>query len=303
MRIGRVKNLWYYSRSRWSRNEYEDGYIRLKYFKKYHVDEYEGENGVKRSFDSLQDRVMDSIFTVIQQFDREQRREVSISGKKYMSRFHGETGVFMGGTINFGYRNVDKRWEIDEDESKYVKKIFQMYLQGKSVKDIKVFLDSEGVKPRRSKTWNLHTILTMLKNRVYIGEFKWVDKESEEECKIVLPQIISHSLFNRIQKKFGKNTKNKGNNLRKFNNLLGELLVCSCGQNITGRTRSKNQQRFYGCRSRDVSFLGKDVKPCNNKRTMNMDNTDSLVFNRIKEVVGNYLKREIQERSIRREIN
>jgi hypothetical protein len=206
---------------------------------------------------------------------------------RHLSRTKGDTGVFMGGTINFGYKNVDKRWEIDEDESKYVKKIFQMYLQGKSVKDIKVFLDSEGVKPRRSKTWNLHTILTMLKNRVYIGEFKWVDKESEEEFKIVLPQIISHSLFNRIQKKIGKNTKNKGNNLRKFNNLLGDLLVCSCGQNITGRTRSKNQQRFYGCRSRDVSFLGKEVKPCNNKRTMNMDNTDSLVVNRIKEVVGN----------------
>ena len=41
------------------------------------------------------------------------------------------------------------------------------------------------------------------------------------------------------------------------NNLLGDLLVCSCEQNITGRTRSKNQQRFYGCRSRDNSFLGK----------------------------------------------
>ena len=44
---------------------------------------------------------------------------------------------------------------------------------------------------------------------------------------------------------------------------------------------------MYGCRSRDNSFLGKEVKPCNNKRTMNMDNTDLLVVNRIKEVVGN----------------
>ena len=290
MRIGRVKNLWYYSRSRWSRNEYEDGYIRLKYFKKYHVDVYEGENGVKRRFDSSQDRVMDSIFTVIQQFDREQRREVSISGKKHMSRVHGDTGVFMGGTINFGYKNVDKRWEIDEDESKYVKKIFQMYLQGKSTKNIKIYLDSEGVTPRRTKTWNLQTILTMLKNRVYIGEYTWRDKESEEEFKIVLPQIISHSLFNRVQKKIGKNIRNKGNNLRKHNSLLSDLLVCSCGQNITGRTKKKTKDRvrkMYGCRSRDNSFLGKEVKPCNNKRTMNMDNTDLLVVNRIKEVVGN----------------
>ena len=287
MRIGRVKNIWYYSRSRWTRNEIEDGLIRLNYFRKYKVNVLEGESGSKRSFTSSQDRMLDTIFTTVQQFDREQRREVSISGKKHMSRVHGDTGVFMGGTINFGFENVDKRWEIHKEESNYVKKIFQMYVQGISIKKIKVFLDSEGVVPRRSKTWNLHTILTMLKNRVYVGEYSWKDKESEEVFKIVLPQIISHSLFNRVQKMIDKNTKNKGNNLRKFDCLLGDLLVCSCGQHITGRTRSKNQQRFYGCRSRDVSFLGKKVKPCNNNRTMNMDNTDSLVISRIQEVVGN----------------
>ena len=47
----------------------------------------------------------------------------------------------------------------------------------------------------------------MLNNRFYIGEFTWIDKESEEEFKIVLPQIISHSLFNRVHKKIKKNIK------------------------------------------------------------------------------------------------
>jgi hypothetical protein len=94
----------------------------------------------------------------------------------------------------------------------------------------------------------------MLKNRVYFGEFKWVDKESEEEFKIVLPQIISHSLFNRVQKKIEKNVRHYGKNLRKHENLLFDLLVCSCGQNITGRSKkTKNVKhpliRMYGCRS------------------------------------------------------
>jgi DNA invertase Pin-like site-specific DNA recombinase len=292
MSIGRVKNLWYYSRSRWTRNEIEDGLIRLNYFRKYKVSVFEGESGSKRSFTSSQDRMLDSIFTTVQQFDREQRREVSISGKKHMSRVHGETGVFMGGTINYGYKNVDKRWELDEEGSKYVKKIFQMYEQGISIKKIKVFLDSEGVKPRRSKTWNLHTILTMLKNRVYVGEYIWKDKESEEEFKIVLPQIISHSLFNRVQKKIEKNIKHKGNNSRQHDSLLSDLLVCSCGQNITGRTKKtqniKNPViKMYGCRSSERNWKGVEVKPCMNNRTMNMDNTDTLIVDRIKEVVGN----------------
>jgi site-specific DNA recombinase len=292
MNIGRVKNLWYYSRSRWTRNEIEDGLIRLNYFRKYKVNVFEGESGSKRSFTSSQDRMLDSIFTTVQQFDREQRREVSISGKKHMSRVHGETGVFMGGTINYGYKNVDKRWELDEEGSKYVKKIFQMYEQGTPIKKIKVFLDSEGVKPRRSKTWNLHTILTMLKNRVYVGEYIWKDKESEEEFKIVLPQIISHSLFNRVQKKIEKNIKHKGNNSRQHDSLLSDLLVCSCGQNITGRTKKtqniKNPViKMYGCRSSERKWKGVEVNPCKNNRTMNMDNTDTLIVDRIKEVVGN----------------
>ena len=83
----------------------------------------------------------------------------------------------------------------------------QMYLQGISRNNIKVFLDTEGVKPKRSNTQNLQTILNMFNNRFYIGEFTWIDKESEEEFKIVLPQIISHSLFNRVHKKIKKNIK------------------------------------------------------------------------------------------------
>ena len=176
----------------------------------------------------------------------------------------GIQGFSWGGTINFGFKNVDKKWEIHEEESKYVKKIFQMYLQEISIKKIKIFLDSEGVKPRRSKTWNLHTILTMLKNRVYLGEYTWTDKESEEEFKIVLPQIISHSLSNRVQKIINKNIKNKGNNSTQHDSLLSDLLVCSCGQNITGRTKLRGSvklRKMYGCRSRDLIFKGKDVDP------------------------------------------
>ena len=127
----------------------------------------------------------------------------------------------------------------------------------------------------------------MLKNRVYLGEFTWVDKESEEEFKIVLPQIISHSLFNRVQKKIEKNIRHKGNNSRQFDNLLGDLLVCYCDENITGVIKKSVNRKTYGCRSKMSKWKGKEVKPCKNNRTMNMDKTDSLIVNRIKEVMGN----------------
>ena len=45
----------------------------------------------------------------------------------------------------------------------------------------------------------------MLKNRVYLGEYNWIDKKSGEAFPIVVPQIISHSLFNRVKKKLKEN--------------------------------------------------------------------------------------------------
>ena len=296
IRIGVIKHLWYYSRSRWTRDEIEDGLISRNYFRKFKIKVYEGESGTLRRLDSSQDRMLDRIFTTVQQFDREQRREVSISGKKHMSRVHGETGVFMGGTINFGFKNVDKKWEVEETESRYVKKIYQMYLQGISLRNIKTFLDSEGVRPRRSKTWSLGTLNTMLKNRVYVGEYTWKDKESGELFKIVLPQIISYSMFSRVQKQITKNIKNYGNNMRKYDTLLSGVLTCGCGENITGQIKKTVNRKTYGCRSMYSQWRGKEVNKCLNTRTMNMDETDSLIVNRIKSIVGdsNILKEKFK---------
>mgnify|MGYP003977217861 FL=1 len=71
IRIGKIKNIWYYSRSRWTRNDTEDSLIRLHYFQKYKTKVYEGEPPQLRRYDSPQDRFLDSIFTTVQQFDRE----------------------------------------------------------------------------------------------------------------------------------------------------------------------------------------------------------------------------------------
>ena len=45
--IGRVKNIWYYSRSRWSRNTIEDLLMIQNYFIPHKVTVFEGENGRK----------------------------------------------------------------------------------------------------------------------------------------------------------------------------------------------------------------------------------------------------------------
>jgi len=284
--IGRVKNIWYYSRSRWSRNTVEDLLMKQNYFIPYKVNVFEGENGSKRDFTDPKDELLDTILTTVQQFDRQQRRQVSVSGKRHLSLTQGENGVFMGGTINFGYSNIDKRWKINPDESKWVKEIFKQYEQGKSLKYIKSLLDTNGVKPRRGKLWNLGTLNTILRNRVYIGEYFWVDKETKDRFYIVVPPIISHSLFNRVQRKIKKNTINKGNNSRKYESLLSNLLECYCGENISGQVRKSVGKNYYTCSSKRNHWKGKDVKICDNRRGMNLEITNEFVISNLQTVMN-----------------
>ena len=284
--IGRVKNIWYYSRSRWSRNTVEDLLMKQNYFIPYKVNVFEGENGSKRDFTDPKDELLDTILTTVQQFDRQQRRQVSVSGKRHLSLTQGENGVFMGGTINFGYSNIDKRWKINPDESKWVKEIFKQYEQGKSLKNIKSLLDTNGVKPRRGKLWNLGTLNTILRNRVYIGEYFWVDKETKDRFYIVVPPIISHSLFNRVQRKIKKNTINKGNNSRKYESLLSNLLECYCGENISGQVRKSVGKNYYTCSSKRNHWKGKDVKICDNRRGMNLEITNEFVISNLQTVMN-----------------
>jgi len=286
IRIGRIKNVWYFSRSRWTRNTIEDLLMKKNYFVPKKTNVFEGEGGSKRNFQDSKDELLDTILTTVQQFDRQQRREVSVGGKRHISRLLGETGVFMGGTINFGYQNVDKKWTIHQEESSYVKKLFSMYLQDKSLQEIKSYFDSQGVKPRRSNVWNIGTLLTMLKNRVYLGEYKWIDKESEEEFHIRFDPIISQSIFNRVQKKIDKNTKNRGNNSRQYESLLSDFLQCYCGENITGNVRKSVNKKVYICSSKHNKWKGKIVESCKNRRGMNMDRTDEFIIGSVKDVLS-----------------
>ena len=290
IRLGTIKNVWYYNRSRYCRDNIEEELLRRFYYQKYGVKVYEGPNGNLRKYGTPQERMMDSMFSLVQYFDKDQRREVSVSGKRHKSRSEGHLGVFMGGSINFGYENVDKKWVVNKDESKWVKQLFQMYVDDKSLQEIKQLFDSKGVEPRRSKLWNIGTLLTMLKNRVYVGEYIWIDKDTKEKFTIQVPKIVSHSLFNRVQKKIEKNQKNKGENLRKYDTLLSNQLICYCGETITGQIKMKHNtgpKKYYYCHSKENKWKGKNVDICLNRRSMNMDRTDDLVTEKIKEVVGN----------------
>ena len=110
---GEIKHIWVMNRNRWNRDMMEDRMTRNHYFIPNKVKMYEDESGQERLYAEPQEQLIDTIITSFSQYTRDNTRKLSISGKKHLSIADGKSGIFMGGTINYGYKNVDKKWTID----------------------------------------------------------------------------------------------------------------------------------------------------------------------------------------------
>ena len=295
IREGKVKHLWYYHRSRWTRTQEEDIAIKRTLLEKFRVKVYEGESGKLRNTSEPTDDFLDNILSSVQELDRLSRRQTSVSGKKHVSKKYGDKmSRHMGGTVTFGYQNIDKLIVVHPENSKHLKKIYEMYSQGKSTKDIKFYLETNGVKTSRGNCkWSFVSILKILSNEHYKGYYKWKDKESGETFTIIRPRLITESLFNKVQKTVKKNQINGCGNHRQHDSLFGQKMFCGCGTKfVTQHHKRKSNQgeyftKSYYCWSKNKQWRGELVTVCNNRRSLEMDLTDKFLLNHIEEVVRN----------------
>lgn len=83
---------------------------------------------------------------------------------------------YNGGFIPIGYKvDENKHYQIDELVAPLVKEAFLMYINGKPIKDIVVYLNDNGVLSSQKKPVTKTTVATLLKNRKYIGEYQYRD--------------------------------------------------------------------------------------------------------------------------------
>jgi hypothetical protein len=70
----------------------------------------------------------------------------------------------------YGYETIGKKLSPHPEESKWVKKIFGWFQDGKSIIWIKSQLDKNGVEPRRKRgSFSAGSINRLLQNTHYIG--------------------------------------------------------------------------------------------------------------------------------------
>lgn len=79
---------------------------------------------------------------------------------------------FNSGIAPLGYDIINKKYVINEQESKIVKEIYNMYIEmGMSYIDIALDLNMKGYKTKKNKKFAKTSVMSILENEKYTGKY------------------------------------------------------------------------------------------------------------------------------------
>jgi DNA invertase Pin-like site-specific DNA recombinase len=286
VKTGDIKHLFVFNTDRLSRNEQTWSFIRLRLVQN-DVRLYTS-NGFYNLNNQL-DKMMLGILSEISSYDNYLRTERTRLGKFKKIK----QGFWMGGPTPFGYQVVEKKLVPNEDESKWVKFIFESYKDGKTIRHIKNELLRNGVLTRRGNSvWTLGSIEKLLTNSHYGGFYFVKDHKTDEVIRVECPSILSSSLVhqvNLLKQSRTRQTRISESNQKNFY-LLREFLFCGeCDSRYSGRIYPTQYRSVYYCPRNERNYVneqtGKTVK-CLNRRYLKIEETDKLVWDSVVDVMS-----------------
>lgn len=168
--------------------------------------------------DKTIDEGAETIFTLYAQLaESEMRNKIARFSRAKKEGFN--KGKYMGGKITLGYKvSEDGYWQIDEEGSKLVRLVFDMYISGEySLTELGKELKSKGYFKNLSVTNVKAEMYGLLKNPIYRGI---------RTSNNIYPQIIDDDTWEKCRK---KREENRTRSKAKTPHLLTPLIRCSCG--------------------------------------------------------------------------
>lgn len=166
-----------------------------------------------------------------------------------------------GGGVPLGYL-LDKKAQklvIDPVTAPLVVEIFEKYADGKSVRSIVEDFNTRGLKTKRGQPFNINSFSSLLKNRKYIGEYRYQDVVIEGG----VPAIVPEDLFNRVQERMEKNRHAPAMAKAKEDYLLTTKLFCGKCERMmvgeSGKSHTGAMHYYYKCSG------AKRLKDCDKK--------------------------------------
>jgi len=125
--------------------------------------------------DKLTAMILENFMAVVNQIEPENIKIRMSGGRKAKA----VQGGYAGGQAPMGYKVIDKRLVINEEEASTVRFIFEMKFKGATMQETVNALNEHGYKTRRGKPFVISTVQSIWNNeRTYRGEYHY-GKNSE----------------------------------------------------------------------------------------------------------------------------
>lgn len=158
-------------------------------------------------------------------------------------------GNFTGGNLVYGYKVVNKKVVVDEEQAKIINHIFNEVANGVPAFKILEDINNSGIL-FNGRPLSRSVFYRILSCEKYLGIYRY----KEEVFTNIYPRIISDELFAKVNDKYRPNRycKNKPDTTY----LLRFKLVCGlCGKQLqsdAGTARSGKVERYYKCAGKKV---------------------------------------------------
>ena len=136
------------------------------------------------------------------QMERENINKRTSAGRKVKA----SQGGYSGGQAPMGYKVVDHKLVVDEDEAKVVRYIFNLKAQGTTMLRTVELLNKQGYQTRRGKPFVISTVQSIWNNeRTYRGEYRygkdgeWVQGQHEPILTDDVPADVPRAKRGRIK--------------------------------------------------------------------------------------------------------
>ena len=157
-------------------------------------------------------------------------------------------GQSVGGTIPLGYRSVNKKLEPDPQTAPLVKRIFEMYAEGYTQKELVDHLNAEGLRTRKGKPLTVNSIRAVLKNKKYIGIYHYNGIEYPDA---EIPALVDVETFDKVQRLLVQNKRAPARKWTKADYMLTGKLFCGlCSHTMVGESgtgKSGARYLYYNC--------------------------------------------------------
>ena len=178
-------------------------------------------------------------------------------------RQRAEQGKFLGSVVPLGYDiDADKNFVINDHDATIVRRIFERYAAGNSMKKIYAELNAAGLTTNTGRPFTYNVIHRVLVRKQYCGIYNYGGSVIEGG----IPRIIDDATFAKVQQRLNRNKHAPASAKATVPYYLtGKLFCGKCGSSMvgdSGTSRTGATHYYYTCleRKRKHGCTKKSVK-------------------------------------------